>query len=266
MKLPVYNIEGKHSGEIDVGEAFSKPVRVDIINRCFLSEQAALRQPYGTDPLAGQRTSAHYHGERGTRYAMMNKEMARGKRIHNQGYLNLTARFMPHAVKGRRAHPPKAESIWLQKVNKKEKLAAIISAISASSSKSFISSRGHIIPSSISHFPIIVDDKVEDVKSTKNLISFILSMGFRDELKRVEWKKIRAGRGKCRGRKYKKKLGPIIVVGKIGSILKSVNNIPGFDCVEWNKLTVSMLAPGGQPGRLAIITKSAVENLLKLGK
>src|SRR3989338_2015879 len=181
MKLPVYNLEGKHSGEVEAGEIFSMPVRLDLITRCFLAEQAALRHPYGTDPLAGQRTSAHYHGERGYRYGMMNKEMARGKRIHNQGYLNMTARFMPHAIKGRQAHPPKAEKIWLQKVNRKEKLLGLLSSLSASADRSFISGRGHLFSASLTSFPIVMDDRFEEVKNTKKLKQIFLSLGLKED-------------------------------------------------------------------------------------
>jgi len=263
MKLPVYNLEGKHSGEVEAGEIFSMPVRLDLITRCFLAEQAALRHPYGTDPLAGQRTSAHYHGERGYRYGMMNKEMARGKRIHNQGYLNMTARFMPHAIKGRMAHPPKAEKIWYQKVNKKERLLAIFSALSAISNKSLISSRGHKT-ANLTTFPIIIDDKLEELKNTKRLKTLLFSLGLEAELERSQEKKIRAGKGKTRGRKYRKKTGPLIVAKQDKGISKAVNNLPGFDFSLPNKLSVSLLAPGGQPGRLTIITKSAMEELIKL--
>ena len=263
MKLPIYNLEGKHSGEIEVGQALSKPVRLDIINRCVLAEAASKRQAYGTDVRGGKRTSAHYHGERGYRFGMMNREMARLKRIHNQGYMTFVARFSPQARKGRQAHPPKAEAVWFQKVNKKEKLIALFSSISASTNKSLLSSRGHII-SGINSFPLVIDDKADEINNTKKLRQLMISLGLEQELERVKEKNIRAGMGKNRGRKYKKKKGPIIVSSNEGGLAKSAKNIAGVDFSSSKKLSISMLAPGGQPGRLMIFTKSALEDIIKL--
>lgn len=127
MKAHIYGIDGKRAGEVELPALFSAHVRADVIKRAVLAQQSARRQPYGTDPLAGKRTSAHYHGSRHYRFTMMNKEMSRMPRIHGKvGYMMWTARFAPHAVKGRRAHPPKAEKIWLQKVNVKERRLAIL--------------------------------------------------------------------------------------------------------------------------------------------
>lgn len=265
MKLPIYSLEGKKSGEIDVGLSFSNPVRTDIITKCFLAERSLLRQPYGTDYFAGKRTSAHYHGERGTRYSMMNKEIARLRRIHgNQGYLSMTARFSPQATKGRAAHPPKPEKVWETKINKKERILALISALSASAEKSFILSRGYRLPESLVAYPIVIEDKLEQVESTKEIISLITKLGLEKELERSAEKKVRAGKGKSRGRRYKKKVGPLFVIKDDKGILKSSRNIPGFDCVLSKNLTVSALSPGGHPGRLTIFTESALKEIIQL--
>lgn len=265
MKIPIYSLEGKKSGEIDVGQALSKPVRTDVITRCFLAERALTRQPYGTDYYAGKRTSAHYHGERGTRYSMMNKEMARLRRIHgNQGYLSMTARFSPQATKGRAAHPPKPQKIWETKVNKKERLLALISCLSASSDKSIISNRGYRLPETITSYPIVIEDKLEQIKSTKEIVDLLTKLGLEKELDRSSEKKVRAGKGKSRGRKYKKKTGPLVVIKDDKGVLKSVRNIAGFDCVLSKKLSVSELSPGGHPGRLTIFTESAMKEIVSM--
>lgn len=262
MKLPVYNLEGKKSGEIDVGDALSKPVRVEVINRCFLAEQSLLRQPYGTDYWAGKRTSAHYHGERGTRYSMMNKEMARLRRIHgNQGYLSMTARFSPQATKGRAAHPPKPEKVWTLKVNKKEAALGLASSLSASSNKIFVSSRGHLVAGDMV-LPIVVEDRVEGIKNTKQIRSLFVGLGLGKEIERAGKKKVRAGKGKRRGRRYQKKKGPLFIVKQDNGVVKAIRNLAGFDATESKKLSVSMLSPGGRPGRLAIFTQSALQELL----
>ena len=179
-KVPVYSIEGKPAGEVNLAQAFQTDVRVDVIKKVFLAEQANSRQPYGLDPFAGQRSSAHFHGRRHTRWGMNNKEMARMRRIHNQGYMNFTARVVPQAVKGRKAHPPKAEKNWSQKINKKERLFAIKSAISAASSKTLVTERGHKASNLI--LPLVLEDKFEGLKTTKLVEKTLLSLGLSQEL------------------------------------------------------------------------------------
>ncbi len=262
MKVAVHGIDGKRTGEIELGKAFSNKTRADLVLRAFLAERSQKRQAYGADPLAGKRTSAHYHGERGGRWAMMNKEMARSKRIHNQGNLNYTARFVPQAVKGRATHPPKAEKVWELKINKKEKVKALLSALSATTDKSLVINRGHQVNGS--SVPLVFDDKLEELKTTKKLVELLISVGLEKELERGKKKNVRAGKGKVRGRKYKKKKSLLIVVKDDKGIGKAARNIAGVDVTETKCLTVSLLAPGGTAGRLTLFTKSALEELNKL--
>src|SRR3989338_6365349 len=116
----LYDINGNEMGEAKLPKIFSYEYRPEVIKRAVLASQSKRRQQYGANPLAGFRSSAHYHGKRKYRFSMMNKEMARISRIHGKvGYLAFRARIVAQAVKGRKAHPPKAEKIWSQKINKK---------------------------------------------------------------------------------------------------------------------------------------------------
>src|SRR3990172_1377076 len=125
MKVPVYSLKGEVKESKDFHKAFSEPVRTDLISRAVAVERSGSRQPYGTDPLAGKRTSAHYHGRRKVRHSMMNREMSRMARIHGTGFMHMTARFVPQATKGRKAHPPKGEKVWTLEMNKKERMKAL---------------------------------------------------------------------------------------------------------------------------------------------
>ena len=110
--MKVLDLSGKAVGEVELPAVFKSEYRPDVINKAFLYFMSQTRQPYGANILAGMRSSAHYHGSRHYRYTMMNKEMSRIPRIHGKvGYLAMRARVAPHAVKGRMAHPPKAEKI-----------------------------------------------------------------------------------------------------------------------------------------------------------
>ena len=88
-------------------------------------------------------------------------------------------------------------------------------------------------------------------------------IGLADEIKRVSEKKVRSGKGKSRGRKYKFKKGPIIITSNKCDLEKAANNLQGFDVVHVNNLNTEVLAPGTSAGRLALWTSSAIEKLDK---
>ncbi len=262
MKVPVYGTKGEVKGEINLGKAFSSPVRTDMIKRAVLVEKSRARQPYGADPLAGQRTSAKYIGRRGKRNSMMNREIARMKRIFATGMLRFRARTIPGAVKGRKAHPPKAEKNWKKKINKKERLQALFSAISGTGDKGLVSARGHRIEG-VKHIPLVIDDKFQSLKKTKEIEDTLLALGLEKELERCGEKKTRAGRGKTRGRRIIKRKGPLIVISDDKGIVRAAENVPGVEISDAKRLSVGILAPGTVPGRLTIWTKSAVEAVEK---
>jgi large subunit ribosomal protein L4e len=263
MKTHVYSLDGKEMGSVDLAKPFSKPVRTDLIKRAVLAERSEKRQAYGSDPIAGFRSSAHYHGKRHYRYTMMNREMARMKRIHgNVGFLARTARIVPQATKGRKAHPPKAAKVWREKINKKEWLAALYSAIAAGADKAVVESRSHATDG-IKQIPLIVEDKIQDLKKASEVKKVLEELGLSKELARVKPKRAKAGKGKMRGRKATQKKGPIIIVSEDKGIIKASHNIAGVEAVTLADLSVEMLAPGTHPGRLSVWTRSAVEALGK---
>jgi large subunit ribosomal protein L4e len=236
MKVPVYDLNGRSKGDVSLGHAFSTPVRPDMIKRAVLVEQSRQRQPYGSDPLAGQRTSAKYKGRRGIRNSMMNREIARMKRIVAGGFLRFRARSVPQAIKGRKAHPPKAWKNWELKMNKKEKM----------------------------HIPLVLDDKFQELKKNKDVIATLVALGLADELERCSGKKRRAGRGKMRGRRTIKRKGPLIVIAEDKGITKASKNIQGVEISTPKDLSIGALAPGTTPGRLTIWTKSAASAIEKI--
>jgi large subunit ribosomal protein L4e len=264
MKVDVLDLEGRAVEKIELPKVFEQPIREDLVRRAVLSGQSNRRQPYSPDPMAGKRTSAHYHGKRRFRYSMMNREMARLPRLHNKTvpFLNMRARFVPQAVGGRRAHPPLVERVWELKINKKEKLKAISSALAATAIKDFVVKRGHKVQD-IKEFPIIVNDELQELKRTKDVIQFLVKIGLVKELERIEERKVRAGKGKARTRKYKEKVGPLFVVTKSDGFVKAASNITGCDVCTVQNLSAEQLAPGASLGRLTIFTKSALEKLNK---
>lgn len=254
MKVGVFDLQGNQIDEIELPKVFQEPLREDLIRRAFLAIQANKRQAYGTDVMAGKRTSAHYHGYRRHRWTMMSREMARMPRLHGKIPLQQTfrARFVPQAVKGREAHPPKVEKIWGKKVNKKERKKAIRSAIAASAIKELVLKRGHKAES-LKALPLVVEDKIQELKKSKELLDFLRKVGLEEELERIKERKIK-------GKKYKKKVGPLIVVSEDKGISKAAKNL-GLDFCLVSNLNAELLAPGSMPGRLVIWSRSAMDKL-----
>ena len=115
----VYAVSGGVAGTVDVPAAFATPYRPDIIKKAVLAAAANKRQPYGPAEGSGMRHSVSTWGKgRGT---------ARVQRVHD----GRKATESPNNVSGRRAHPPRPERIWAQKVNKKELKIARQSALAA---------------------------------------------------------------------------------------------------------------------------------------
>ena len=106
-------------------------------------------------------------------------------------------------------------------------------------------------------------DDAEEIKKTKDLKRMLEAVGLKDEMKRIEQKKVRAGKGTMRGRRYRRKTGPLIVVKNDNGISKAAKNIPGVNIATAKNLSVEYLAPGAAAGRLTVFTKGAIEELGK---
>ncbi|MEM2878619.1 MAG: 50S ribosomal protein L4 [Candidatus Hadarchaeales archaeon] len=254
MKVKVLSLDGNPVEEIELPQVFETEVRGDLIRRAILSAQSARIQPWGTDEMAGKRTSAETWGKG---FGVSRVRRVKGTRYPASGM----GAFNPHTVGGRRAHPPKTEKVLKEKINKKERKLAMMSAISATAQRRIISSRGHAIEG-ISQLPIVVTDELETVDRTEQVRKTLEKIGAWKDITRVqEGKKVRAGRGKMRGRRYRSKIGPLIVISQDRGISKGAGNLPGVDVVGVRRLSTEMLAPGGRPGRLTIWTKGAIEKL-----
>ena len=97
------------------------------------------------------------------------------------------------------------------------------------------------------------------MNKTKEVIDLFIKLGLEKELERASYKKEKTRNARRRGRHYKKAKGPLVVVSKKCSLLKSASNIPGVDIVEVQKLNAELLAPGTECGRLTLFTKDAID-------
>ncbi|WP_414836849.1 50S ribosomal protein L4 [Candidatus Nanohalococcus occultus] len=243
----------------DLPKQFNERVRPDIVKRAVLSIQSKNRQSYGSDRDAGlkqvtrikQRSNA-FRTQKGRGMSRTPKKamLARGSQFYWVGAK------APHTRGGRRAHAPKAEKDWEEEVNDKERRKAIRSGIAASTDKDLVSAQ-HRYDGEVP----IIDEGLESIEKTQELKQLLEDHGMTEELERVKKKKVRAGRGSNRGRKYKRRVGPLVVVAEDNGVFKAASNLPGVDVTRVENLNAEKLAPGAEPGRLCVWSESAIEKL-----
>jgi len=83
-------------------------------------------------------------------------------------------------------------------------MLAVKSAIAATQNKDLIIKRGHDIEG-VLEVPLVVEDDFQKVMKTKEVVEVLTALGLANDLSRASEKTIRAGRGKSRGRKYRKR-------------------------------------------------------------
>ena len=112
-------------------------------------------------------------------------------------------------------------------------------------------------------YPFIIDNSLEKLAKTKDIKKILEDLGLKQEMQRASIKTVRAGKGKSRGRKYKRRKGILLVVSEDCNLTKSARNIPGTDIIKVNELNAEVLAPGTMVGRLTLFTQAAIEKLDK---
>ena len=252
ISAKVFDLTGKEVSKLNLPQIFNTPRRPDVIKRAVVAIQSHKYQPQGRDPMAGKKNTAESRGT-GLGISRMPRLKSRGQR----------AAFAPGTVGGRSAHPPEAKKKIKKKIPKKEMHLALRSAVAATGSKDAVALRGHMVDD-VPDFPLVVVDEIQGLKRTKVMEETLMNLGVWPDIFRVkESRKVRAGKGKMRGRKMKQAVGPLLVITKNEGVAEAARNLPGLDIVSLQNLNAEILAPGTHSGRLTIWTSSAFENLKK---
>ena len=261
MKLPVYNLEKDKTSEQVLPIQFTEAYRPDLIRRAVQAVESAARQAYGAFSEAGKRTSSkvskrrkHFRGCYGAGISRVNRKVLSR---HGMRFFWVGA-FSPQTKGGRRSHPPQAEKILVKEINKKENRKAIRTALAATVLRDVVVARGHKVPA---EYPFVLETQMESLAKTKDVETMLQTLGFADELSRSSVKKVRAGIGKLRGRKYRTKKSVLFVVGGECPLLHAAINIPGVEAVVVSALNTKLLAPGALPGRVTLWTQHALQVL-----
>jgi large subunit ribosomal protein L4e len=248
-KVNLYSIEGKSKKKIDLPPVFKEDIRRDLIKRAHKASRANRRQPYGPNPNSGMRHAVSTWGK--------GRGVARVQRL-TQGR---NAAESPGNVGGRRAHPPRPEKDWSQKINRKESKKARNSALSATGKAELVSQRGHKFDGSLT-MPLVVEDAIEEIATTRDAVEALQKLGLEEDIIRAKSGiHIRAGRGKMRGRKYRKPKSLLVIVRNKQYAQLGFGNLTGVDVATPFQLSIELLAPGGTPGRLTMITEGALKQM-----
>ncbi len=234
-----YSETGEKIDQTELPSVFKNRIRYDLIKKAVISSQSKRKQPYGINKNSGMRTTAESWGA--GRGAAMVPRIKDGRR----------AAIVPQAVGGRKAHPPKSEKDFVKEINKKERKLAIKSALSATTKPEIVEERGH----EFEEAPIIVEDSFNELQKTKQVKEFLEIVGAYKDILRAKEKTKRTKKGIRTPRSI------LFIIKDDKGIRRGARNLPGTDIVEAKNVNTELLAPGTRPGRLALYTESAIEEL-----
>ncbi|AFS82702.1 50S ribosomal protein L4 [Candidatus Nitrosopumilus sediminis] len=258
MKTTAYTTTGTKDTEVELPIIFSTPFRRELIHKAFTNLTSHKFQRQGRKPMAGMDVVADSNdpptGQGVSRVARM---QGGGGGRQGQGAEVASTRG------GRQAHPPIVEKAIYKKLNKKENKLALCSAIAATASKNLVESRGHKIEG-IESFPIIVSDDIESISKTSEIIKVMDSLKLSQDVKRLNSRKPRSGQSRLRGRTKKIGKSVLFVTGDSSNLSKATGSIPGVEVRNVKELSVLDLAPGSDPIRLTVYSKSAIEEIGKI--
>jgi len=156
--------------------------------------------------------------------------------------------------------PTKVWRRWHQKVNLNQKRFATASALAASSNAALLMARGHNV-SHVPEVPLVVSSSAFAIAKTSAAVALLNGVGAGPDVEKVKKsRKLRAGKGKLRGRRHRQRRGPLIIWNPdedSKDIVRAFRNISGVETCSVYALNLLQLAPGGHLGRFIIWTSSA---------
>lgn len=254
MEVNVYKLDGNVAERMALPQIFSGEFREEIVRRALLSEQSAHYQPQAHYVLAGLQTTAVYVGK----YSGYRRGRHMGIAIRPRQKLGGGAmgdvRRIPSSVKGRRAHPHKLGKMLNENMNKREYEKAIRSALSSLSMREMIKKRHSV---EIDEFPIVVEDNIEEITKSKELLKVLSALGLSKDLGLSRKPALKRGR-RAQRRHFRKSV--LLVVKNTAKVERAGRNIPGVDVCGIERLEVGKLAPGAKP-RLSVWSKGAANGV-----
>jgi large subunit ribosomal protein L4e len=139
--------------------------------------------------------------------------------------------------------------------------------LAASSVPALLLARGHQV-STVPEVPLVINSEVfagAAIARTSAALGLLNSVGAGADISKVKAsRKLRAGKGKLRGRRHRQRRGPLVVYSPLEDgkeLAKAFRNISGVETCSVYALNLLQLAPGGHLGRFVIWTSSAFKAL-----
>jgi len=127
-----------------------------------------------------------------------------------------------------------------------------------------VMARGHRI-ARLAEVPLVINNSVETLTKTREAVKVLKKIkAFADVQKVKRSKKLRAGQGKLRNRRFTQRRGPLLIYNRDSGIVRAFRNIPGIELLPVRSLNLLQLAPGGHLGRFIIWTQGAFQKLHQL--
>ena len=242
--------------EVPLPSVFTAPIRSDIVHFVHYNLNKNRRQPYAVYKEAGMLYNAESWG---TGRAVARVPRVGGSGTHRSGQ----GAFANQCRGGRMFNPTTIWRRWHRKVNLTQRRHAVASAVAASGVPGLVLARGHRV-NQVPEVPLVLDKL--NVEKTSSLLAILRNFGLQDELDKVRNnKKVRAGQGKYRNRRYVLRKGPLIVYDSDSHLIaQSASNVPGVEVCHVDRLNILQLAPGGHLGRFIIWTRKAFESLNRI--
>jgi len=230
------------------------PLRPDLVRYVHMNVSKNKRQAISVGAKVGYETAAESWG---TGRAVARVPRAPGGGTHRAGQ----GTFGNMCRGGGMFNPTKTWRRWHRRVNVTQKRHAVATALAASSLPPLVMARGHRI-GEVRELPLVVSDGIEGLTKTKQAVETLKGLGCTEEMQRVvDSKKVRAGKGKMRNRRYTMRRGPLVVYNEDNGIVKAMRNIPGVETACVTRLNLLKLAPGASFGRFVIWTQGAFKKL-----
>lgn len=252
--VSVFSLEGTKAGETTLPQVMTAPMRPDIVQFVHTNMNKNNRQAYSVSPWAGKQVSAASWGT-GRAVARIPRVGGGGTSRSGQGAFGNMCRG------GRMFAPTKTWRKWHRKINSSQRRYAVASALAASAVPALVMARGHKVDD-VPEIPLVMDNSIESAKKTSAAKDILASVGaLADVEKAADSKKIRAGKGKGRNRRYTLRRGPLVIYKQNDGVEQAFRNLPGVELCCVDRLNLLQLAPGGHMGRFCIWSQSALDAL-----
>jgi len=252
--ISVFDDQGGVSGQVILPAVFKAPIRPDVVNFVHSNMAKNSRQAYAVHKHAGHQTSAESWG---TGRAVARIPRVRGGGTHRSGQ----GAFGNMCRGGRMFAPTKTWRKWHRRINQNQRRYAVCSALAASALPALVMARGHKIEN-LPEVPVVCTNAIESLTKTKAAVELLKKLNAYEDVEKCQSsKKIRAGKGKMRNRRYTMRRGPLVIFNEDHGIKQAFRNLPGVELLSVDRLNLLKLCPGGHLGRFCVWSQGAFEKL-----